>query len=101
LVELNIGVMHRRAKTAPLGADPNITMLGSDDFWEKVSGIPDFRARLVQASALLSSLVEGRAASEVARIAAEAREIFGDAHGNLNLDVLVNPPPAARRKKNP
>jgi hypothetical protein len=101
LVELNIGVMHRRAKTAALGADPNITLLGSDDFWEKVSGFPDFRARLVQASVVLSSLLEGRAASEVARIAAEAKEIFGDAHGNLNLDVLVNPPPAARRRKKP
>lgn len=86
---------------AALGADPNITVLGSDDFWEKISGIPDFRARLVQASTVLSSLLEGRAASEVARIAAEAKEIFGDAHGNLNLDVLVNPPPAARLRKKP
>lgn len=41
-VDLNIAVLSGRPKSAPLGADPNITVLGSDDFWEKVSGVVDF-----------------------------------------------------------
>ena len=94
IVELYVAVLHGRTKTAPHGADPNITKLASDDFWKKVSGIPDFRARLLQASTVLSSLIEGRASVEVARIRAEATAIFGDERGHLKLDVLANPPPA-------
>jgi hypothetical protein len=96
VVEQYVAVLHGRAKTAPLGADPSITKLASDEFWEKVSGIPDFRPRLLRASTILASLVAGRATTEVARIKAEAAEIYGDAHGNLRLDVLANPPPARR-----
>lgn len=98
VVEQYVAVLHGRTKTAPLGADPNITKLASDAFWDKVSGIPDFRARLLKASTILASLVAGRAATEVARIKAEATEIFGDAQGNLRLDVLANPP-AGRRAR--
>lgn len=92
MVELYVAVLHGRRTTAPSGADPNIIKLASDAFWEKVSGILDFRARLLKASTILASLVAGRAATEVARIKAEATEIFGDAQGNLRLDVLANPP---------
>jgi hypothetical protein len=92
LVELYIGVLHGRRTSAPLGADPNIVKLASDEFWEKVSGVPDFRARLLRATTILSSLVAGRAATEVVRIKAEATLLFGDAQGNLSLDVLANPP---------
>lgn len=41
-VELNIAVLSGRRQSAPLRADPNIIVLGSDEFWEKVSGVPDF-----------------------------------------------------------
>jgi hypothetical protein len=51
---------------------------------------------LLKASTILASLVTGRAATEVARIKVEATAIFGDAQGNLRLDVLANPP-AGRR----
>ncbi len=97
IVEQYIAVLHGRSKSAPLAADPNITKLASDAFWEKVSGIPDFRKRLLKASTVLASLVTGRASTEVARIKAEAMAIFGDALGNLRLDVLANPPPGRVR----
>lgn len=97
-VELYVGVLHGRSQSAPLRSDPSITKLGSDAFWEKVSGVSDFRARLLTASTVLASLVTGRASAEVARIAAEARAIFGDAAGNLRLDVLANPPHAQRAR---
>jgi hypothetical protein len=96
IVEQYVAVLHGRSKSAPLGSDPNITKLASDAFWEKVSGIPDFRQRLLRATTILAGLVAGRASIEVARIKAEAAGIFGDAHGNLRLDVLANPP-AGRR----
>lgn len=98
-VDLNIAVLSGRSKTAPLAADPNITLLGSDDFWHRVSGIPDFRARLIRATAALSTLVRGRAASEVTRIKQEARELFGDSQGNLRLEVLADPPRGAQEPK--
>src|SRR6267142_4388211 len=59
VVEQYVAVLHGRKKTAPLGADPNITKLASDDFWEKVTGIADFRERLLKASTILSSLLTG------------------------------------------
>ena len=58
-------------------------VLASDEFWQRVSGISDFRARLIHATALLSGLVIARAASEVARIRTEARKVFGDGNGNF------------------
>lgn len=98
-VEQYVAVLHGRSQSAPLGADPSITKLGSDAFWEKITGIPDFRERLLTVSTLLASLVTGRAAAEVARITAEATAIFGDADGNLRLDVLANPPRGGRRTR--
>jgi hypothetical protein len=47
---------------------------------------------LLEASTVLASLVTGRASTEVVRIKSEATAIFGDAQGNLRLDVLANPP---------
>jgi len=90
-------VMHGRNKSGILSKDPSITVLGSDDFWHKVSGIPDFRSRLLRATPLLSALVAGRAAAEVARIRSEAEAIFGDQNGNLNPEILANPPRVVRR----
>src|SRR6266540_1636008 len=92
VVEQYVAVLHGRKKTAALGTDPNITKLASDEFWEKVSGIPDFRARLLEASTVLAALLAGRAAKEVARVKTEAAAVFGDAQGNLRLDVLASPP---------
>ncbi len=97
-MEQYVAVLHGRSKSAALKADPSITKLASDAFWEKVSGIPDFRPRLLQASTTLASLVEGRASTEVARLQAEAKTIFGDAQGNLRLDVLANPPTGRQPK---
>jgi hypothetical protein len=91
-VELNIAVLSGRPKSAPLKADANITVLGSDAFWEKVSGVSDFRARLIHCTTILSALVKGRLGDEVARIKAEAASLFGDADGNLDLDSLATPP---------
>lgn len=91
-VQQYVAVLHGRAASAPLSADPHITKLGSDDFWSRISGIHDFRERLLRATTVLATLVSGRAAPEVARITAEAAAIFGDASGNLRLDVLANPP---------
>ena len=91
-VELNIAVLSGRPKSAPLKADPGIIVLGSDEFWEKVSGVSDFRVRLIHGTTILSALVKGRVADEVARIKAEAVNLFGDADGNLDLDSLANPP---------
>jgi type II restriction endonuclease EcoO109I-like protein len=92
VVDQYIAVLHGRSQTSPLKSDPSIVKLGSDEAWEKITGISDFRVRLLQASTLLSALVKGRAAEELARIKAEARAIFGDDHGLLRLDVLANPP---------
>lgn len=98
-VEMNIAVLSGRNRTGVLRADPNITVLASDDFWQKVSGLPDFRARLIRATQILSALVKGRSATEAARIGSEAKTLFGDARGNLRLDVLADPPAVARRKR--
>jgi len=98
-VELYIAVLSGRRVTRALGADPNILVLASDEFWERVSGIADFRARLIQATAIFSSLIAARASSEVARIRAEARAIFGDAQGNLDLAKLADPPARARGRR--
>lgn len=100
-VEQYIAVLHGRSTTAPLKADPNITTLASDEFWRKISGIPDFRPRMLMASTHLASLITGRAAAEVARITAEALASFGDLDGNLRLDVLANPPRGRRPRSDP
>jgi hypothetical protein len=96
-VEQYIAVLHGRSQSGPLRADASITVLASDAFWERVSGIPDFRERLLRASTLLASLIHGRAEADVARIKTEAADIFGDADGNLRLDVVANPPSGQRR----
>ena len=98
-VEMHIAVLSGRNQTVALRADPSITVLASDDFWEKVSGLPDFRARLIRATQILSALVKGRSATEAARIASEARELFGDAAGYLRLDVVADPPAVPRRRR--
>lgn len=98
-VELNVAVLAGRAKTGPMRSASDITMLSSDDFWERVSGIADFRSRLVRASTILSWLVKRRSAEEAARIKAEAIALFGDAEGKLDLEALANGPRTAREEQ--
>lgn len=98
-VELNVAVLSGRRKSTPMRADPSIMHVGSDDFWERVSGVPDFRARLLRATTRLSELLRGRAQSDVDRIHAEAEAAFGDGRGNLDLAKLAYPPLATRRRR--
>jgi hypothetical protein len=91
-VELNIAILGGRAKTGLMRSEPDITMLSSDDFWALISGIPDFRARLLRASTILSWLVKRRSAEESERIKAEAVKLFGDAEGRLDLEALACTP---------
>jgi Type II restriction endonuclease EcoO109I len=98
-VELNIAVLGGRAKTGPLRSQSDITVLSSDDFWERISGIADFRARLLRASTILAWLVKRRSADEAARIKTEAILLFGDADGRLDLEALANAPRTAREEK--
>lgn len=96
-VEMNIAVLNGRAATGELRKEPGITVVGSDDFWARITSIADFRARLLKASMILASLVRQRAQDEVARIRAEALALYGDRDGGLNLDALANPPRLRRR----
>ena len=98
-VDLYIAVLSGRRVSRALRSDPNIVVLASDEFWERVSGIADFRARLIRTTAMLSGLVMARAATEVARIRGDAHATFGDEHGNLDLAKLADPPPRARRRR--
>jgi hypothetical protein len=98
-VHLNVAVLSGRRKSTPMRADPSIMHVGSDEFWERVSGVPDFRARLLRATTRLSELLRGRAQSEVDRIHAEAEVAFGDGRGNLDLAKLAHPPPPARKSR--
>jgi hypothetical protein len=71
----------------------------ADDFWERITGIPDFRARLLRASTILAWLVKRRSADEATRIKTEAILLFGDADGRLDLEALANAPRTAREEK--
>jgi hypothetical protein len=95
-VELNIAVLGGRAKTGVMRAHSDITVLSSDDFWERISGTPDFRARLVRATTILAWLVKRRSKEETERIKREAVELFGDNDGKLDLEALANAPRTAR-----
>jgi hypothetical protein len=98
-VELNIAVLGGRAKTGVMRDHSDITVLSSDEFWERVSGIPDFRARLLRATTILAWLVKRRSAEEANRIKQEAVEIFGDEEGRLDLEALTNAPRTAREER--
>ena len=98
-VELNIAVLSGRPKTGPMRSDPDITILSSDDFWARITGIADFRARVLRVSTILSWLVKRRSAEEAARIKAEAVELFGDPEGRLDLEALAYAPRTAREER--
>ena len=70
IVEPYVAVL-RAKPSRQLRADPGSTKRASDDFWEMVSGAPDFGPRSLQASTVLAAPVAGRRASaDVARIQA-------------------------------
>jgi hypothetical protein len=98
-VDLNVAVLSGRDKTGGIRAAPDVTVLGSDDFWERITSIRDFRARLFKASMILSPLVRSRAGDEVVRIKDEARKLFGDVDGGLDIEALANPPKAERKRR--
>ena len=87
---MNIAILSGQKKTRELANDPGVTVLASDEFWLRISGIPDFRARLVHCSIILSWLIKSRSGDEVARIKAEARDVFADEDGRLDIEVLAS-----------
>jgi len=91
-VEMYIAVLSGRARSAALRSDPDITVLASDEFWATITGIQDFRVRLLRASTVLAWLVRRRSADEVKRIRSEARALYGDSDGRLDLEALAHPP---------
>jgi hypothetical protein len=88
-VSLNIAILSGQMKTRSLANDAAVTVLASDEFWLRVSGIPDFRTRLLRASTILAWLVKRRSADEVVRIKEEARLLFADGDGRLDLEALA------------
>ena len=60
-------------------------------FGNGVSGIADFRARLLRTSMILASLVQSRASDEITRLKREAERLFGDDDGALDVEALANP----------
>ena len=89
-VSMNIAGLAGQTRTRPLGSDPSVTVLASDEFWHRISGIPDFRARLLRASTILAWLVKSRSADEIERIKSEAEELFADLDGRIDLDALAS-----------
>jgi hypothetical protein len=98
-VEMHIAVLQGRSKTQTMRSEPDVTVLASDEFWFRVSGVDDFLARLLKASAILAPVIKKRAADEVARIKTEAKALYGDVDGGLDLDAVADPPKATRSKK--
>src|SRR5262249_19231127 len=99
LTELNTAVLHGRKKSLPHPREPGIWNLGSEDFWHRMSGISDFRARLLHATAILSELISERSANEIDRITAEAEALFDDGTGALKMAALATPPTRQTRTK--
>lgn len=97
-VELYVAVLNGQAKTGVVRDHSDVTVLSSDAFWERVSGIRDFRARLLRATTVLAWLVKRRSKDETARIKQEAVELFGDEDGKLDLEALANAPRSAREE---
>jgi hypothetical protein len=100
-VDLFIGVLVGQRRTLALRSEPEVTVLSSVDLWERMTGIPDFYARLLSASIELRALVKQRSADEVVRITAEARALYGGKDGKLNLDAVAAPPVGRNRLKQP
>lgn len=94
-VEMHVAVLSGRRRSSMMRNEPDIEVVGSDDFWHRITGIPDFRERLLRASVILSWLTRRRSQDEVERIRIEARELFGDEDGRLKVDTLAAVQPLA------
>jgi hypothetical protein len=91
LVEMYVAVLFGRDRSYELENEPGIQVLASDEFWFRVSGIPDFSVRFLEASLVLAELVRERSADDIARIKREALELYDDGSGNLRLEALAKP----------
>jgi hypothetical protein len=91
-VDLFIGVLVGQRRAATLRTEPDVTVLSSAAFWERMTGIPDFYPRLLKTSLKLRTLVKARSADELTRIAEEARALYGKASGELDLEAMASPP---------
>lgn len=99
VVDLKIAVLWGRRATAEYGAEPGVEIEGSDDFWNNITGIPEFRARLLEATVVMAELTGTRSTDEVERIRSEARALFEGSDGQLDVSALANPPRPARRTR--
>jgi hypothetical protein len=99
-VDCYVAVLFGRHKTTPHSREPGTVVLASDDFWHRVSGIPDFRERLLRATIVLSRLMKEQSAAELERVRREATVLFDDGKGNLKIDALANPPRKQPRWEN-
>jgi type II restriction endonuclease EcoO109I-like protein len=88
-ISMNVAILAGQTRTRALASDPGITVLASDEFWHRITGIADFRVRLLRASTILAWLVKTRSREEVTRIKQEARDLFSDPEGRLDLDALA------------
>jgi hypothetical protein len=91
-VECFVAVLSGRHLTAPHSREPGIVVLASDDFWSRVSEVPDFRERLLAATLVLARLMTEQSEGEVTRIGREATALFDDGTGHLRISALANPP---------
>jgi hypothetical protein len=91
-VECYVAVLWGRHKTAPHRREPGVVVLASDDFWNRVSGVSDFRERLLRAILVLSRLMKEQSGVELERIRREATVLYDDGTGKLKIDALANPP---------
>ena len=98
-VECFVAVLFGRRRNAELRREPGIVVLASDDFWSRVSGVCDFRERLLRATQTLSRLMHERSRDELERIRREAISLYDDGVGRLSVDALANPPRGRRRCK--
>jgi hypothetical protein len=86
---MNLAILAGQARTRVLASDSAVTVLASDDFWHRISGPTDFRTRRLRASTILAWLVKKRSADEAKPIKEDARAMFGDEEGRLNLEALA------------
>jgi hypothetical protein len=93
-----VAILFGKETSYELENEPGIQVLASDEFWFRVSGIPDFSVRFLQASLVLAELVRERSAEDIARIKREAVELDDDGSGNLALEAPAKPPKLAKAK---
>jgi Type II restriction endonuclease EcoO109I len=99
-VECFVAVLFGRHKTVAHCREPGIVVLGSDDFWSRVSGVSDFRERLLLSTLVLSRLMKEQSGAELERIRREATVLFDDGTGKLKISALSNPPRRQPRWEN-